>query len=203
MLLNEMSDDDLIFLVDAKSQLAEQELINRYMVIAKNVAKEYADVFSDSGILYDDFYSIAISCIHIAIHSYNNRKVPFKKYWKICVRNAIYDYVKDNSYRSGAKALSEISLDDTCYKESDSVRFHETVADSHSTNTIYDILYDYASSDSDYFTKDEKVMIILHYLEERTIDEFCDITGWSKSKANYVIKNAKKKIFEILKDNYF
>ena len=49
MLLNEMSDDDLIFLVDANSQLAEKELINRYMQVAKKVAKDYSDAFSDSG----------------------------------------------------------------------------------------------------------------------------------------------------------
>lgn len=198
-----MSDDDLIFLVDANSQLAEKELINRYMQVAKKVAKDYSDAFSDSGIPYEDFYAIAINCIHNSIHTYSNREVPFRRYWKVCVRNAIYDYVRNNSYRTAALPLSEVSLDDVFYKEGENIRFHDTVADNQPSNTIFELLYDYVSSNDGYFSKDEKTLIVLHYLEERTLIEFLEVTGWSRSKTYYIIKKARIKIAELLKDNYF
>ena len=70
-------------------------------------------------------------------------------------------------------------------------------------NSLFDLLYDYVSTSDGRLNRDEKYLILHMFLEERNAVEFIELSGWSRSKVTYVIRSARKKIAEILKDNYF
>ena len=103
MLLEQMSDEDLIFLMKSESKVAERAFYRRYSDYSLHLAKNYYVHFKGSGISVDELYAVAFSQVHEALKKADNITTAFYVYWKSVVKNAIYDYVKENSYEEGGR----------------------------------------------------------------------------------------------------
>ena len=203
VLLKEMSDDDLIFLINSGSKLAEQVFYRRYSVYAREIAKSYYIDFKDSGISEDDFYAIAFSKTHDALNSYGDKRKKFLLYWKIVVRNAIYDYVRDNSYTLGARALAGTSFDEIRYMNNEHVLFHDIYGEEErNDDSLLKFIEGYVYGTSKYLNYREKMVADLLYFQEKTPLEILKETNWSRGTLSYVMKMTKEKIQKIIKENY-
>lgn len=197
-----MSDDDLIFLINSGSKLAEQVFYRRYSEYSRDIAKSYYLDFINSGISEDEFYTIAFSKTHDALKTHGNKKLAFLLYWKIVVRNAIYDYVQENSYTLGAKALAGTSFDEIRYMNNEHVLFHDIYGEEEDTNSLLKFIEEYVYGPSEYLTYREKVLADLLYFKEMKPSEILVETNWSRGILNYVTKMMKEKIQKIIKENY-
>ena len=198
-----MSDDDLIFLINSGSKLAEQVFYRRYSEYARDIAKSYFVDFKNSGISEDDFYAIAFSKTHDALNGYGNKTKKFLLFWKIVVRNAIYDYVKENSYTLGARALAGTSFDEIRYMNNEHVLFHDIYGEEEEKNdSLLKFIEGYVYGSSKYLTYREKVVADLLYFKEMTPSEILEETKWSRNTLSYVMRVTKRKIQKIIKENY-
>ena len=202
MLLKEMSDEDLIFLINAGSELAQMTFYRRYRQYAKMVAKEYYKEFKDSGIQEDEFFAIAFERVQHAIEKYKNIQKKFLTYWKVIVKNAIYDYVRVNSYQGGMKVLSGLSLDSDCYHDSDRYTFHDAIGEKEEENGLKEFLENYLEDNEKTLSDDEKLILRHYILVDHTIEELCEITHLNKARINYLIRTTRNKIQQIIKENY-
>lgn len=202
MLLEEMSDEDLIFLINSGSKLAEMAIYRRYGEYARHQANNYYFHFRKSGISVDEFYAVAFSKVHDALKKQEDITSNFYIYWKTMVKNAIYDYVKHNSYESGAKAFAGLSLDGMCYDDNEVITFNDIVGENEKSSSLMDILNSYVYGDEILLSDEEKLIAELYIIKDSSIQEIMDITHLSRSRVNYLIKTTKKKIQKLLKENY-
>lgn len=199
-----MSDEDLIFLINSGSKLAEQVFYRRYSNFAHEVAKSYYLEFKDTGITEEDFYAVAFSKTHSALINYAHRHKNFLAYWRIVVKNAIYDYVRDNSYSLGARPLSGTSLDEYRYDNNEHLLFHDIYGDSsHNSQTLIHIIEDQVYGESNYLSHDEKLLADLLFFQELKPSEILSETNWSRNRLSYLMRVVKKKIQILLKENYY
>lgn len=197
-----MSDEDLIFLINAGSQLALTIFYKRYYIYSKALAKEYALEFKDSGIQEDEFFAIAFERVQHALKKYQNIHKKFMPYWKKVVRNAVFDYVRVNSYQSGAKIYGEISLDSECYHGNEKFTFHDAIGEMDEENQLQKLLESYLAEDESTLTNEEKLILYYYFLEQRTIADISEITSFARTRVNYLIKTTRQKIQKIIKENY-
>lgn len=197
-----MSDEDLIFLINSGSKLAEMTIYRRYSEYARHQANNYYFYFRKSGISVDEFYAVAFSKIHDALRKQEGITSNLYIYWKTMVKNAIYDYVKHNSYESGAKAFAGLSLDGMCYEDNEVITFNDIVGEQEENISLTDILDNYVYGEEDLLTDEEKLVAELHIIKDRSVQEIMDITHLSRGRVNYLIRTSKEKIQKLLKENY-
>ena len=202
MLLEEMSDEDLIFLIKSGSKLAERMIYRRYSEYARNQAKKYYYSFKNSGISMDEFYAVAFSKVHDALMRIDEITTNFYIYWKTMAKHAIYDYVRENSYELGAKSFAGLSLDRVCYDDNDIVTFNDIVGESEEKNSLQEAIDKYVYGDEKLLSDEEKIVAELHFIQECTVKEIMDITHLTRGQVNYLIKTSKEKIQKLLKENY-
>ena len=201
LLLEQMSDEDLIFLMKSGSELAEKAMYRRYNEYSRHEAKTYFNSFKDSGITIDEFFAVAFSKVHEAIKKYETINVCFYVFWKQIAKNAIYDYIRENSYQLGAKAFGTLSLDDNCYDDNDVLLFSDVLGENETRNTLKDTLDTYIYGDNQYLSSDEKLIADLFYIQERSRKEIVEITKLGKNRVNYLIRTTKQKIQTLIKEN--
>ena len=197
-----MSDEDLIFLINSGSKLAETVFYKRYSRYSNKIAKEYYEYFKSSGISREDFYAVALAKTHAALMNYTNVSQPFNRYWKSAVRNAVYDYVRHNSYKCSAKALSGISFDEECYPNNEHMLFHDIYGEDESSREIYELIEKYVYGPSDYLSDDQKLLADLLFFKEWKPSSILEYTHWTRARLSYLIRATKKKIQRLLKENY-
>ena len=202
MLLEEMSDEDLIFLIKSGSKQAERVIYRRYGEYARHQARNYYYSFSKSGISEDEFYAVAFSKVHDALQRYEDITSNFYIYWKTMVKNAVYDYVKDNSYEVGARSFAGLSLDGSCYDDNESMMFSDLVGENEAKDTLQETIGKYVYGDECLLTDEEKVIVDLYYVQELSRKEIADITHIKRSRVNYLLRVTKEKIQKLLKENY-
>ena len=202
MLLDEMSDEDLIFLIKSGSKVAEQVFYNRYSKNASELAKTYYIEFKDTGIPEEDFFSVAFSKTHQALLKFANRRKGFYSYWRAVVKNAVYDLVRDNSYSLGARSLGDTSLDDTRYDNNEKMMFHDIYGEDENQATLVEVVENVIYGDSHHLTDEEKLMADLLLFKELKPGEIMKLTNWSRGHTSYLIRVVKSKIQEIIKENY-
>ena len=204
MLLEEMSDEDLIFLINSGSKLAEKVFYVRYARQSHAVAKEYFEAFKDSGISEEDFYAVIFAKTYDAFISFNSKTVEktFYKYWRAVIKNAVYDYVRINSYQIGARPLGDTSFDDIAFINNENLMLHDTIGENETDNQILELIKSYVESDSEFFTYEEKALLRLLIYEENTIQEVSDNFDIPRNHINYLIRCIREKTKKIIKDNY-
>ena len=196
-----MSDEDLIFLINSGSKLAEMTIYRRYSEYARHQANNYYFLFRKSGISVDEFYAVAFSKVHDALLKQEGITSNFYIYWKTMAKNAIYDYVRDNSYESGAKSFAGLSLDGTCYEDNEVITFNDIVGEKED-NSLQETLDTYVYGEGELLSDEEKLIAELYIIKDCTIQEIVDITHLSRSRVNYLIRTTKAKIQKLLKENY-
>ena len=198
-----MSDEDLIFLIKSGSKLAEKVFYVRYSSHAHYIAKTYHIEFNDSGITEEEFYEVIFSKTHEALLNYVDIERSFYKYWKAVTKNAVYDYVRMNSYHLGAKALSGISFDETRFIDNERMVFHDIIGEKDDKDiSPIEILEKYIYGEETYLSKEEKLVAHLLYFKEYTTQEIIDYLHLKRSRVNYLIRTTRSKIQQILKENY-
>ena len=202
MLLEEMSDEDLIFLMKSGSEIAERAIYRRYNNYAKHEAQSYYKSFKHSGIVVEEFYAVAFSNVHEAIMKYEHVTACFYLFWKTMVKYAIYDYVKKNSYQTKAKPLGDISLDDAYYDNNEVILFSDVVGENEKQNKLKDALDDYIYGEDHYLSEEEKIIADLFFIQERSRKDIIQTTGLGKNRVNYLIRTTKLKIQNLIKENY-
>ena len=196
-----MSDEDLIFLINSGSKLAEMAIYRRYGEYARHQANNYYFHFRKSGISVDEFYAVAFSKVHDALLKQNEITSNFYIYWKTMVKNAIFDYVRDNSYESGARSFAGLSLDGACYDDNEVITFNDIVGEE-DNNSLQDTLDNYVYGEENLLTDEEKLIVELNIIKECSIQEIMDVTHLSRGRVNYLIRTSKEKIQKLLKENY-
>ena len=202
MLLEQMSDEDLIFLIRSGSKAAEASFYKRYSNYSRHAAKVYVSYFEKSGISEDEFYALAFSKVHEALARYESIEKHFYIYWKTVVKNAVYDYIRDNSYQFGAKALAGISFDDLCYENNDTLSFYDVIGENDRLNQLGEFVKEYLKRDDIDLSEDEKLVADLLFLKGYSRSELGDLLGWKKGKVHYVAKMVTEKFQRLLKENY-
>ena len=197
-----MSDEDLIFLINRGSKAAETVLYQRYSIYSRHLARTYVKEFEDSGISEDELFAVAFCQVHESLTKYEDIEKMFYIYWKTVARNAIYDYVRENSYKFGAKEFACVSFDDYRYSNNYSMFFSDVIGQSESDEEIKGILDPYILGDKDLLTDEEKRLAKLKFYEDYSRKEIQELTGLKMSRINYVLSTATKKIQQLLKENY-
>ena len=202
MLLEQMSDEDLIFLIRSGSKVAEVSFYKRYSEYSRHAARTYHSYFERSGISEDEFYAVAFSKTHEVLSKYDNIDKCFYVYWRAIVKNSVYDYVRDNSYQSGARIYAGISLDDTRYENNETLSFNDIIGENERIDRIHEFLKEYLENDHTEFTKEEKMIIDLLFFKGYTRMEIVGLLGYKKSRVNYLARRVSDKLQRLLKENY-
>ena len=197
-----MSDEDLIFLTNAGSKLAEMAFYRRYSEYSRHQARIYASCFKNTGITEEEFYAVAFSKTHEAFLRFDRIEKDFYTYWKVMVQHAIYDYVRDNSYQAGGKAFGGTSLDRQRFYNNEVLLLSDTVGEDETTNQVYEFIQALVDGESNLLTKEEKVIADLLLLQEHSRKDICQLTNWPMNKVNYLARKVTRKIQQILKENY-
>ena len=193
-----MSDEDLIFLMRKGSKQAEMVFYARYSELSKIAAKDYFREFFDSGISEEDFYAVIFSKTYQAFKKYRNVKKSFQSYWIAVTKNAVYDYVRMNSYQLGAKSMGDISLDEVPYEDNEGLSFHDIIGEL-DESPIMETLKQYVNSNNHYFTEEEKDLIRLLFFENNSVKDLTDEYDITRDRVYYILKSLKYKIPRILK----
>lgn len=206
MLLEEMSDEDLIFLINSGSKLAEKVFYIRYSKHSRIVAKEYLEAFPDSGITKEDFYAVIFAKTYEALTRYKTNLIEksFYKYWRAVIKNAVYDYVRINSYQMGARALSELSFDEVAYSNNDSLMLHDMISENEADHHLMEMIKSLIEKNGKekYFNYEENELLRLMIYEDKTIMEIMKEFNISRNHMNYLMKHIREKLEQIIKDNY-
>lgn len=119
------SDEQLIaFFVSGNTQ-AWHLFFEIYRLHALKLASEAEKTYRGSGIGFDEYYSIAIENIQVALNKYQLYSCTFYPYWKSIANKAISFYVKENSLSSKENAiLRTFSLDEEAYEEGE-IKYEE------------------------------------------------------------------------------
>ena len=197
-----MSDADLIFLIQRGSKAAETVFYQRYSVYARHAARKYHAEFKESGISEDELYAVAFSKTHESLTKWDGKNNVYYVYWKHVVRNAIYDYVRENSYTLGAKPLGDISIDDYRNKDYLGLIVGDPYSELERAEDIKEFLKPYLEQGNNLLSEDEKLIVKLKVFEECSRTDLVKLTGMGKNRVNYLIKTALGKIQKLLKENY-
>lgn len=112
------SDEQLIAFFVSGNEEAWRLFFEIYRVHALKIASEAEKTYRGSGIGFDEYYSLALEQIEIALNKYQLYSCTFYSYWKAIVNKAILRYVKDNSLSSKENTLlNSFSLDEAAFEE--------------------------------------------------------------------------------------
>lgn len=107
----QLSDDDLISMIQMGNEEAFRLLLTRYQTFGRTVVGEYLKNYPYDGLSFDELMSVVIAETYVAAKKYLPSKGNFYKYWRLVVRHGLNDYARTNSYQFGAKMFSGPSLD--------------------------------------------------------------------------------------------
>ena len=113
------SDEQLIAFFVLGNKEAWQLFFETYRIHSITISSEAEKMYRGSGISFDDFYSVALECIQVALNKYQLYSCTFYSYWKSITLKAFAAYVKRNSLNSVSNnGYIGISLDDLAYSDS-------------------------------------------------------------------------------------
>lgn len=206
MIKEELTDEELLYLYEAGSDSAKSALFDRYYNYSVGLGKYYYKMFKRCGISIEEYTAVAFSKFDEALKSHKKIRIDLLNYWKLLVKNAVYDYIRKNSYTLGARAFM-LSLDDTVvYDDDDPLYLHDVVGDLDEvisdSRSIMGLIKAIVETDEYDFTSEEREIVRLTYLEGYEIEESAKILNISSNHAYYIAKMVKRKISEIIKDSY-
>ena len=205
MIKEELSDEDLLTLCEAGSKSAEDALYQRYYELSVTAGRNYARLYANLGITEQEYTAVAFSKVFDALRTYKRVRVDFKSYWRVLVHNAVNDYINENVDITSVRRPGNISLDERAYNCDEELLLSDIIGgtdDYLNGDSLYRLLNVVFSSDLYGFTKEErevgKYIFILGYKRA----ELVDILDMDEDHLNYVIRNLKKKLMEIIQESY-
>ena len=203
--MKSLKDKQLIELVRNNNTDAEFELYSRYFSHAKRLGKAYHFRYGECGISEDEFTAVCFEATYKAAKSFDLENKSFYAFWLLVVKNAVVDYLHENSYFGRARQLGDISFDEFAYDSQDSDK-HEIITKFDDTITLKELkefIKDNIKISSNGFTKDESLACYYMFILEYDLEELCNITKWSKAKAYKVCQSSRSKLSVIIKNRYF
>lgn len=208
MISEELSDEDLIVLINAGSKSAELAFYERYSRYSATVAKDLVKDYSLVDSQVDDVTTIIFSRIPFLIRAYTNVTTSFNRYWKVAARNLVLDYIRklpSNCFK-GRKDDVCFNLEDVPYIENDQLTFHDVLGEDDEyllgkdgkINELLNIV-----KNSRRLTDEEKKVAIMFFFDELDVNEIAKALKISVQHVRYVIRTSKRKLAIILKDSYF
>ena len=90
-----------------------------YHIHSIKEASEATKFYKGSGVSYEEFYSLALECITLALNGYQLYSCTFYSYWKKVVEAKFNTYVRSNSFYAKSKLdMIAMSLDENAFEES-------------------------------------------------------------------------------------
>lgn len=207
MIKEELSDEDLLILIDADSKSAELALYERYYRFSQQLGKYYEAEFKRTGIQAEEFTALAYEMLPKAVANRGRiKRARFFHYWRTLCTHVIYDYVRHHVETVGVSAEVSIYLDDHMYDGIESYQFHDVLGEEDTklkpNDELCKILIKELKKKNSVFKENEKVVARLILLEEKEVEEVADEMGLSKSSVYYIFSTLKKKFSKIIKDSY-
>ena len=207
MIKEELSDEDLLILIDADSKSAELALYERYYRFSQQLGKYYEHEFKRTGIQAEEFTALAYEMLPKAVANRNRiKRSRFFHYWRKLCTNTIYDYVRHHVETVGVSAEFGIYLDDHTYGGIESYQFHDVLGEEDTklkpNDEVYELLLRELKKKNSTLTNKEKLVARLMLIEEKEAYEIAKITHISISGVYYTFNTFKKKFSKIIKDSY-
>lgn len=207
MMKDELSDDELLCLINAGSKSAELAFYERYYRHARSLAKALSRIYVNVGVSEDEFTAVAFATLPKLIKCYDAILSSFYNFWLTCAKNAVASYLRKNAYGSESRPYfrsideGELSGDRISSKllnrEGDESDRHEMYAND-LKGTIINLLEDPKNR----FTEDEKTAGYLVLIDGYSNKELMRTTGWDKNHTNYTLHRVKSKLIILLKEYY-
>ncbi len=200
--MNHLSDKELVILIREGDEDAVLVLFARYKGYALTFAKQQYHKYYNSGITIDEFYSVALECINIAINGFNTNSEGFYNYWQTIFSTRVLDFITSYSFFGKNAHLGDVSLDSFVYGDEKITR-HEVIGtdDDHYEMLVHDII-DILNNEKNDFSDDEKIAIIYSCIKGYNTDEIMEKTNWSSAKTYKIVSRSKKKLANVMKNVY-
>jgi len=204
MIKNQLSDEELFALIDAGSKSAEDAIYERYIGYSKIVAASFAKLFKDNGISFEEFEALAISVIPDALACRDKVERNFYLYWKSCVKNAFFSYIRENAFTLGRNYLLRSEADDLLEEVQLDGNFDNKSEDLHALfgSELREKILAILNNKANHFSRDEIKLGKLIYLEDYSQIEASEKLKWNKNRVSYVYRSLKAKITDKIKDCY-
>ena len=205
MIKEELSDEDLLALIEAGSKSAEDALYHRFYAESVRAGKNYARLYRHLGISEEEYTSVAFSKVYDALCSYKNVRISFRSYWHVLVRNAIFDFINHSGYETSVKYDKNVSFDDQAYICSEDLLLSDVVGEVDelfSDENIYVHVAKIINNKENDFTDEERKVARLAFILGYKRKEIVELLNTNEDHLSYVLKVAKKKIMQILKESY-
>lgn len=206
MIKEELTDEDLLTLIEAGSKSAEDALYNRYYQLSEEAGINYYKLYKKYGITAEEFASVAFSKVYDALCNYKNVRVDFRSYWRVLVKNAVLDYIKESGYELSVKYGGNLSLDARAYLCSEELLLSDVIGSNEMEylegDTLLTLFNSIISKKEYNFTNEERRVAKLVYIMGYKKREVAEMLKVSDDHISYVLKSAKKKIIKILKEVY-
>ena len=204
LIYHELSDEDLIVLIDAGSESAKASFYERYYIRSENIGAFYANEFKRLAVSQEELTATAYSILPDILKAYKNVTCSFYTYWRIAVRNAIYEYIKEFYLTASHPYKTKVSLDEEVFTNNERMVMHDTIGEEdvfdYDYSSVLDVVEDTIVDEHSVLTNEEKIVAAM-LLEEHSIDPkfLMEKYGWDKSHTYYVISRMKKKLAKLLK----
>lgn len=204
MIKEELSDEDLLALIDAGSKSAEDALYNRYYAESVRAGKNYAKLYRHLGISEEEYTAVAFSKVYDALRSYKNVRINFRSFWHVLVRNAVFDLINHSDYQVSVKYDKNVSLDDQAYISSDEVLLSDVIGEDEDKgdDDLYTNIANIINNKENDLTDEERKVARLAFILGYKRRDMLEILDTNKDHLSYVLKVVRKKIIKILKDSY-
>ena len=193
MLVNNMTDEELIFFLTLNSNKAKDLLINKYQVESERLINCYTFKIVRDVIGKDALKGVCLSSFMNAIKNVEIGKQKFKPYWKKIVFNDIRDYVN----REVKQYKNRVSLNGSSNKSETEYRLEEVVGKPDSKQQFLIMLNEIEKQIKDEgFDMDfDEKKIFQSYLDGYKHNEIIAMyPNYSKSKIYRVISRGKQLI---------
>lgn len=199
---NRLTDEELVELIRRGNEEAQIVLFERYNAYCYRLAYEFKNSNSKSGITVEEFHNIAKYSLHLAIEKFSNDSTSFNYYWSIVAKHEILRYIQKNSYQNDAKEFFGVSLDTVLDND---IVLSDVVGDDDkeigSDAFLKEVRKIINGNEAD-LTKDEHAIALL-LLKGFTPKEISNKLGISVSRAYYLIKLVREKLYNIISTRYF
>lgn len=195
-------DEEYIVLIQSGNQEAMEALCQRYQKYAYGVASDFFVSNNKGGITLDDFSTVALEAILVAVKKYTLGISKFYPYWKQIAIHQMIKYNEQFSYFHHGKTFYGISLD-AAYDESSTTNDQIFGLPDHEMKSFSyrDMLNEILNNPKNHFSSLEKKILLL-LVDQHSIDDISEKTHIPANRIYYHCKKAKEKLGRILEKQY-
>lgn len=192
------SDEQLIAFFVAGNIEAWDIFFEIYRVHSIKLASESEKIYRGSGLTFDDFYSICLESIQVALNKYQLYSCTFYSYWRSICLKQISAFVKEYSYIAKESVdLNSLSLDDIAF-EGSKTKYEEVIGevDNNISKSVYTReLFEYIYQKLELLSVKERqfLFLIVDGYDMESIEVMMGLQG----KQYYSLRRAIKKKLDI------